>query len=62
MATHLTATALQTLLGKTAGQLKPGDLDDLLDAMSRINCKQGPDHSRTGEPALGTLFPSGMHP
>lgn len=62
MATHLKSAALQTLLGKTAGQLKPGDLDDLLDALARINSKQGPDYNRAGEPTLGTLFPSGMNP
>ncbi len=62
MATHLTATALQTLLGLTAGALKPGDLDDLLDALSRINSRQGPDYNRAGEPTLGALFPTGMRP
>lgn len=52
MATHLKGTAIQTLLGKTVGQLKPGDLDDLLDAVSRINSKRAPDHDRTPEPTL----------
>jgi hypothetical protein len=62
MALHLKAAAIQTALAKTAGELKPGEIDDLIDACNRINCKQGPDHNRAGEPALGTLFPVGMNP
>ena len=62
MARHLKGSAIQTALAKKAGQLKPGELDDLLDAISRINARRAPDHDRTGEPALGTLFPSGMNP
>ncbi len=62
MALHLKATAIQTALAKTAGQLKPGELDDLLDAVGRINARRAPDHNRTGEPTLGTLFPVGMNP
>lgn len=62
MALHLKGTDIQTALAKTAGALKPGELDDLIDALNRINAQRGPDRDRTGEPTLGTLFPSGMNP
>jgi hypothetical protein len=62
MANHLKGSVIQTALAKTAGQLKPGELDDLIDALNRINARRAPDHDRTGEPTLGSLFPSGMNP
>lgn len=62
MANHLKAAAIQTLLGKTAGNLRPGDVEDLLDAMDRIHITRGPDHDRTVESTLGTIFTSTVQP
>ncbi len=62
MANHLKSAAIQTLLGTTVGLLHPGDVEDLLSALDRIHVTEGPDHDRSMESTLGTIFPSGMNP
>ncbi len=62
MANHLKGAAIQTLLGKTVGNLRPGDVEDLIDALNRIHKTEGPDHDRSMESTLATIFPSGMNP
>jgi hypothetical protein len=63
MAKSLSATQIVTLLTQPVGNLKRGDLDDLVAALNRI--PDGTSHGdtdahRTGEKTVGTLLAGGF--
>jgi hypothetical protein len=62
MANHLKAAAIQTLLGDVAANITIGDLVDLIEAMQRIHITRGPDHDRSMESSMSTIFTSTVQP
>lgn len=62
MANHLKAAAIQTLLSANTASITIGNLVDLIDATQRIHITRGPDHDRTMESSLSTIFQSTVKP
>lgn len=56
MANHLAPAAIATILAKTVGACKPGELKDIMSALDRLNYVEGPDHDRSVEPTCTTIF------
>jgi hypothetical protein len=56
MANHLTNSQISTILAKTVGNCKPGELDDIQDALSRMQVTRGPDFNRSMESTMTTIF------
>ncbi len=61
---HLTNAELQTLMAKTVINIKPFEVNQLIDALSRVKYTQGTDaDAGSTESTLGTIFPvSGLNP
>jgi len=60
MALHPTNAQIQTILAKTASNMKPYEVAALMDALSRTDNAFGTDAGAGAtESTLGTIFPSG---
>lgn len=51
----LTTTALSTLTATTLGNLKPYQLEDVLDAISRTNYNRGSNTDVSAQPTISTI-------
>lgn len=56
MANRLSISQISTILAKTVGNCKPGELEDIRGTLDRFKVVRGPDYNRAPESTLTAIF------